>query len=212
MLASEIVAAVASEGLSSADSLALVNERYREANAKARYNLVTETLGTTVAGTTNYALTSTIIDVDKVLVGTAEYTSASRDQIGGLVSGRLTFIRSTGVSGVFAADYTAAGVVQIELYPTPETSGDTIYIEGVEEPSALTTSPDTTPIFPPDLHGKILVDGTIALIRARQDERMDSAQWFESRFVEGVEELRRRAIGRTRASGPVQIQVAGAHF
>lgn len=206
MTVDEIIAAVASEGLSSAEALALINERYYEANAKARYNRVTETLGTTVAGTTNYALTDAIIDVDRIRIGTAEYAPASQEQIAGLYSGRLTFRRSTGVSGVFAPDYTAAGVVQIEVYPAPETTGDTIYVEGVEAPTALVAG-SGTPIFPADLHGKILVDGTIALVRARTDERLDTAQWFEQRFVEGVEELRRRAIGRTRAAGPVQIQL-----
>lgn len=207
MLTSQIVAKVATEGFTPADVLDVVNERYLEANAEARWHRVAASLGTTVAGQSNYTLPLSVVDLDYLRIGTTEYQPAGQEQVWGLQSGRLN-LRGTG--GLFVPDFVSGD--QIEIYPAPTTTGTAIETLQVADPSLLTTTPDTTPVFPADLHGRLLIDGPIALIRARADERIWSAQFFEGRFQEGVEMLKQRANRRVGGNRPRQAQLAGRDF
>lgn len=81
----------------------------------------------------------------------------------------------------------------------------------MEVPTALTNDASSTPIFPVDLHGPLLIDGPLALIRRRIDERVDSAAIHQQIFDNAVEELRRRVNARTEGEGGF-VQVHGYHF
>lgn len=208
MLASELVAAVQGEGVSATDALRVINECYVEANARARWNRTTAALGTTVANQPNYNLDTNTVDLDLLRIGTAEYWPVSQEIIWGLQSGRLT--RSG--DGVFAADYSTAGVAQIEFYPAPATTGTTIETLQVARPALLTTTPDSTPVFPEDLHGPLLIDGPLGKIRARSDERMISAREFKAIYDQAIGELALRANRRVGGFRPRQALLIGRDF
>lgn len=187
-----------------------LNQRYKVANARSKWRMAEVSLGTTVVDQAEYTLAATVKEIEsgEILVGSSEFTSVGTADLWGLKSGRLGL---NGDGGVFAVDYNAAGDPwQIELYPAPDTAG--LAIKGLVPmlPAALTNGTDS-PIFPDDLHEPILVDGAIADLLSRFDERLDMAQWWEDRSNAAVEELRRRA-NRRGGGGPTQIQVAGYHF
>jgi hypothetical protein len=207
VLTSAIVAKIQGEGISPTDALDVLNEVYVEANAEARWRRASTALTTTVAGQANYPLPIAVVDVIAIRIGTVEYVSASQDQIWGLQSGRLTL---EGDGGVFAPDFESGD--QVEIYPAPTTTGASIMAIRVIDPDALTTSPDTTPIFPASLHGRILVDGSIAVIRARTDERIASAAFFQDRRDRGVEQLKLTAVRRVGGMRPRLAQLVGRDF
>lgn len=207
MLTSAIVTAVQSEGVSQPDALAVVNEVYLEANAEARWRKVSTALTTTVANQKNYSVPISIVDIDLIRIGTTEYIPVSQEEIWGLESGRLTL---QGDGGVFAPDFESGD--QIEIYPAPSTTGDSIMALRVIDPDALTVSPDTTPIFPSDLHGPILIDGSKAKIIARNDERLQAASYFKGLADIGVEKLKLRAAKRIGGMRPRQAKLIGRDF
>lgn len=208
MLTSEIVAKVMTEGVSSPDALSVINERYLRANAKARWRKTAAALTTTVAGQSNYSLDVAVVDIDYIRIGSTEYIPAGQEQIWGIQSGRLNLV---GTGGLFAADF-ASGDPEVELYPAPSATGTDIEAIRTVDPALLTVSPETTPIFPADLHGPILVDGSLATIRARTDERIQSASYFEQIYADAVEDLRRRANRRVGGNRPRRAQLVGRDF
>lgn len=204
MQTSVIVSALLSEGVSQADALAIVNERYLQANSEARWNRIASTLTTTVAGQSNYSIDADVVDLDYLRIGTTEYEPVAQEQIWGIQSGRLR-LRA---DGVFAPDSQG----QLELYPAPAVTGSAIETLTVQDPDPLTVTPDSTPIFPAALHGPILIDGSIALIRSRTDERMGPAGAFEQKYVNAVEDLRLRANRRIGGNRARQAALVGRDF
>lgn len=210
MLASELVAAVKSEGgfdVTDLQALGWVNQRYREAVATARWREASVSLGVTVIGQSVYALADRVVEVHAVKVGSAPYSRIGAQDLWYVRSGVR---RLRGPGGIFAPSYDEDGAKGVDLQPVPDTAGVEITALAAVEPVDLTVLPDLTPIIPSDLHGG-LIDGGIAIGLERLDERLQDAAVFKAKFDDMVERLRRRKNSRVGA-GPVQIQIAGKHF
>lgn len=182
-----------------------INERLREAVARAKWNMAEITVGPTVAGTVRYAISDDIIDLDELLVAAVPYQRTSTRSLYRLRTGQLA--RNTS-DGVFAPTFSSAGVESIDLYPAPEESG--LAITGLAAMKAVTLTGTETPGIPEDLHPG-LRDGAVATGLSLTEERHDSAQVFQARFDAMVAELTRRKNSRI-GSGPTQVMVAGIHF
>lgn len=191
---------------SRATVLSLLNEVYARQVVESRWLLETVSLGNTVAGTSDYSLADTIIDILALKVGATQFDTATTEQMWDLQGGNAFLSRS---AGVWALTYSSTGGVSVTLFPTPGTSGDAISVLVPATATDLTDSGSVSPVTPADTHGS-LIDGTTALILLRIDERPDLAQVFEQRYLEATERLRRRK--NSRGGGPVTAQIEGIHF
>jgi hypothetical protein len=109
---------------------------------------------------------------------------------------------------VVAQVYDEASLKQkLQLWPAPTTAGYSIQALCSMLPADLTTSPDTTPAIPVDLH-EALADGAIGLGRLRVDERADLAQPYLEKFQAAVGKLVKRRRSRLQ-SGAWQASGSG---
>lgn len=175
-----------------------INDRYRQMVGRSQWRMAQITLGTTIAGTSEYPLPNDVVDLSGLMVGGVTYDRAGQKQLWDLK-------RTGGSQTVFVPDFTSTGTAQIELYPNPSTSGATIEGLAALLPSRLVDAADT-PIVPDDLQDA-LVDGAIATGLRRIDEHLPEADNYEQRFTDKTEELRRRLNSRI-GSGPHMIRVA----
>ena len=187
---------------------AALNDRYVELVVRSRYRMAETAIGTTVSGTSNYDLPSTIADLDTLRVGSSQYHRCGQRDLWDLKYDQGRWL-AYGVAGVFAPDWTSAGTPQVELYPVPSTSGDAITGLCAIEPTALSADSDV-PAVPQEYHAAI-ADGAASRLILRYDERPDIAQGLEQQFQAAITALRARKNSRV-GSGPVQIQVKGFHW
>ena len=103
--------------------------------------------------------------------------------------------------GIYAYYVGPDGLPCLQLHPPPAIA--TVQVRYVAD---VTDSQSASPPFPPDFD-QYLVDGAIGMGLARMDERFDSAQYFEARFNDAINRLRRRRHGRV-GRGPIAIRVA----
>jgi hypothetical protein len=89
-----------------ATARAWVLEAARNLNAEAQFLTAPVTVGTTVDGTSEYALGDTLVDLAAVRVGTTVYGRASQNDIWALEQGTVSL---QGSGGLFAPAYTSAG-------------------------------------------------------------------------------------------------------
>lgn len=215
MLASVYVAKAKNEGgfdVPDADVLGWLNERHRELVSKAQSLRAEKVLGATVAGQSDYPVEARVVDVRKVLIGSAPWGRASQEDIFDVRAGRA---RLSGEGGVFAPYYSDDGLANgIRLFPTPESSGASILglcaLMPVDLVIPSVSGSDSAPVIPDDFEDELL-SGTIATGLLRIDERPDLAGVFETKFQGAIEGLRRRVNSRV-GGGPVQAQIKGIHF
>ena len=176
-------------------------DRSRLLNAEAAWNVATDEIAATTDSYA-YALGSDVLFVEAVLVGPAgmatPYQRATMHQLDARHSGQ-----TENRSPIYAENpepFAPGAVFEIQLDPNP-TDATRIEVRYVAElPDGLINPP-----FPADFDSS-LVDGAIALGLARMDERMDSAGYFEQRFLGAIPRLRRRRHGRI-GRGAVSIRV-----
>jgi hypothetical protein len=90
------------------------------------------------------------------------------------------------------------------VWPAPPV-GAAVTLRYLQDVAAPDDRAVDTPPFPADIT-PILADGAIGLGIARMDERFDSAGYFDARFTDGVQRLKRRRHGRVgRGSIPIRI-------
>jgi hypothetical protein len=191
------------------NGLAYLNDRYRSMVVDAEWFQKEATLATTVADQAEYALPTGIEDLRAVYVGDTQYVPVS---IEGFKSLSDPDSENWSSLPVFAEDYTSAGVLQIQLSPTPDTSGDTITGLSSGNPTALTdtTNAAGTPSIPDDLH-RYLRDGLWSDGFNEVDERPDMAQVYEQRFLEGIKKLVKRRNSRFGSGASrMGVSVAGS--
>jgi hypothetical protein len=212
VLASEMVTAVKREGgfdtqganIDDATILSWLNEAYRRLVGESKWRKATRELGPTVAGEGQYALGDDVTDVAALQVaGSGPWLRVSQTDLWEITVGT----RSFSGAGVFAPDYQADGTAVVELYPPPSTAGLPISALAAVLPSALTTSPDTSPAVPADLHQSI-VDGAIGIGLHRIYERHDAAAPYDARLDGAVQKLERRGNSRV-GSGPARAKIWG---
>lgn len=213
MTGDEAVTAVRSEAgfdITEARAKEVITQRVREAVARAKWAMQEVSVSSTVADQRLYTLPSDVVDAERVWVvgadgGITEYDRKSPRDLMGLRSGRL---RRTGTGGFFAPNFDSAGVAQIELYPAPENTGDTIYAYAAVQASDIADWAVEVTVIPVQFHERILVDGPVASLLARIDERVAEADRFEGRFEDAVVKLERHKNSRI-GSGPQQAAVVG---
>jgi hypothetical protein len=186
----------------------VIFERYSALVVESRFREALVALDTTVAGQGAYDLPAEYANVHAVLIGTAEYERTGPVTIMGLKSGRLGWRFTPGSGGFFAPAFSATGVAQVELFPAPETTGDTITALVATEPPAFSGDSDV-PILPSHLH-KYIAYGAIAELLALDEERMQEADRFEGMYQAGILAVTRYKNRRV-GSGSGQIKVTGYH-
>lgn len=211
MTGAELITAVLDEGgfdTTRAKALAWLNQRYGEMVAGAKWRKAEVQLFTTVANQGAYSVGDDVVDIDSILVsdptastGYAPYKRFGARDIFDIKAGTS---KLSGPGGIFAPQYTPAGVHQVQLYPVPTTSG--LIVTGLVAllPADLTDGA-TAPIIPADFHAA-LRDGAISTGLGLLDERLDLAAAKEQNFQAAKQDLRRRANSRI-GSGPHRIQV-----
>jgi hypothetical protein len=215
VLTSAIVTKVTTEGAfdtaasdtSAATVLGWINESYRQMVAAAEWLRALRTIGTTVANQELYDLADDVVQVSRVAVnGNDRWKIVDVEELLDLkLSGGSGLF---GAPGVVAQVYDEASLKQkLQLWPAPTTAGYSIQALCSLLPADLTTSPDTTPAIPVDLH-EALADGAIGLGRLRVDERADLAQPYLEKFQAAVGMLVKRRRSRLQ-SGAWQASVVG---
>lgn len=208
----EIVAAVADQGgfdtratgSSTSDIEGWVNDAYRKLVVRSKWRKAQVQLGLTVTDQAEYVLPDTVEDIiEGILVDGEPYARTGQETLWRLKSGR-----ASARTGLWAEDYSSTGQAQIELYPAPDSDDLEIQALAVISPDELSAA--MVPTIPEDFHSA-LIDGAIATGLRRVDERIAEADSFEGRFLEAIEDLRKRGNAKL-STGPVELQVSGFHF
>lgn len=190
-----------------AKAVAWTNERHARMCAEAQFRMAKKSIGTTVAGQSNYALPAEVVDLARIRIDYSDdpvlYDRVGIEQLWELDT--LPGARLTGVGGVFAEDYQADGTVEVRLYPAPDEAGLAITGLQVIQPATLSYGSGSALVVPTDLQ-PYLLDGVLADGYTQADENLDRAAYHEQRFAEGTERLRRRK--NTRLGGPATLQVS----
>lgn len=186
---------VSDTGIARTTVTAWCHAAYIELVTESRWAQSIASLGTTVAGTAEYALADTIIDVYEVKVGATgrPLPRVGVDTIWNLIANEETLLGQTTM--VYAGTFSNAGAGKLYLYPAPSTSGDTISGLVASLPSAFTDSAGFTPAIPEDFHRSI-VYGALAEGYGVGEEALDQAAYWRERFETRIEKLRRRKNSR----------------
>lgn len=185
--------------------LAWLNRRHRVMVRRSRCYRYTASLGSTVVNQRDYPLPAGLVesyevDVNGVVYGKAKHTD--------LANGALGYIVLSGSGGIFGAEESATGDLEVALYPTPTVAGQPITMRAAWLPPDLLTSDDTT-LRVPSSYADALIAGAVATGLRRVEHRPDLAQPHEQEFADACEELRREVNRRYRGSGPAIIRVVG---
>jgi hypothetical protein len=173
-------------------------------NARAQYLTAPVAIGTTVAGTSEYSLGETFIDLAAVRVGGVRYERVSPNEMWDLEDSG-SGVTLSGRGGVYAPDWSSTGGAKIQISPTPESDGDAIEGREVIRLPAPTDWATEDPPLPEDVDDGIL-HGAVAKGLSLQDEALNEAEWHETRFEQAVVSLKTRKHSRI-GSGGVRIRL-----
>lgn len=182
-----------------------LNARYRRMVVRAKWRRGQVSLGQTVTGQAEYNIPTDVAVLEGLMVDGDPFYRVGQTELWRLKAGQATV-----AGGAFAPDFTSSGTERVELYPAPTTAGLAIEALATLRPSALSANGDT-PIVPEEFHDAI-VEGAIADLLARLDERLDQAPYFDQKFDAAVEELRRLKNSQTAGGNVSQVRVAGYHL
>lgn len=189
--------------------LSVLNEAYAMQLADSRWFRTQASIGTTTAGTADYAVPVAVVEAYGVTVGGYTYEPIGEDAMWQVKQG-TAYIRPFR-GGVYAQGYDSVGNAIITLHPTPDTTGATILLYAAIEGPALVDATNSFPITPADTHSS-LIDGTAGIVLTRIDERPDLGMPFTQSYMTVTEKIRRRKNGLLRGGKPTQMQVQGYHF
>lgn len=160
-----------------------------------------------VTGASEYPMPTTVLATRYVMVGGYVWVHADETDIPALIAGDETVV---GTGGVFASGVNGSGVEQIQLYPPPTDTTETVEVVGALRAPTLTVNgvagaTVTSGLLVPDEFSDALVEGASpAWYRrdGRPDLAGDAQQFFDSR----VEELRRQ-VRRRFDTGPRRVRI-----
>jgi hypothetical protein len=156
----------------------------------------------TVADQSVYELDPDIAQLLNVRIDGKRYVRKSVDEIEDLEASEAY---SRGFpQRYFAPEFSGAGAGELRVYPTPTSAGLAITARAVMLPPDLVNDTDY-PSLPSDFH-EDLVDGAMATVLMRDDERLSDAFALEQRFERRIKELRGRMTRRV-GSGPARIKL-----
>lgn len=183
---------------------AVVNEKQREMLARAEYRGSTPSLGTTVAGQTQYALTDTVASYRLLRIGTTMYRRVGTETLWQLQDAD-SGVYLSGPGGVFAPNFNDSGsVAYVEFYPEPD-AGQAIEALSFGWVADLTYGSSSALSIPSDLFPQLL-SGCRAYLYREVEERPDLAPPEEEDFQAGIVELRARK-NRRLGGGPARMRV-----
>jgi hypothetical protein len=183
-------------------AVSIANERHKRMVAEAEYRLAETSLGNTVAGTSDYALADTTLNIAFIQIGAGEpYIRASERQMVGLRNG--TQHVNGDADGAFSFYADADGDEFVRINPTPTASGQAITAWSVIDPVDMTYGGGFSPIIPAHLHSSLL-DGMIADGYEQIENNPDRATQHEARYEAGITKLRRHKNARL-GGGPTQV-------
>lgn len=192
----------------------VANERLQRMATESKGIRSIKSLGTTTAGTSSYALDSTVIQVYKVKVaytaGTANFEGViSIDDLWDIDAGTATPV-DTDLSHWYAIEADAdssQATDNLRLYPTPEESGKTITGLVAIQPATITYGSGTALPVPLDVHQHLLAGCKAELMD--EESRQDESAKLEGVFQAGIAKLRERVQERGVGSGRHRMRVAG---
>jgi hypothetical protein len=171
-------------------------ERARVLNAEAGWLATEQTFTVALDGTDEFAMPVDLVSTEAVTVGGYPYKRSTPSQ--------MDFARSSGSPRrIYAEIFAPAGsdVRGLRIWP-PLSAGNEValrYLADVVDDRTL------EPPFPSDLQS-IIADGAIAIGLARMDERFDSAGYFDAKFADGIQRLKRRRHSHVGRGGtPIRL-------
>jgi hypothetical protein len=182
---------------------AWVSTQINEALARSKFRKQMREIGPTIAGQSQYAVPSDVVDMRYAVIAGRIWRVVSMDDFIDLKVGLRS--RRAGVPGVIAASFEADADAVIDLYPTPDQGAQTITAVVAVTVGDLTDETKELPL-PLDVQSRIAIDGAIGLGHQRLEEDAESAAPYLQRFEEGVAMLSKRTNTRI-GSGPGQIQI-----
>jgi hypothetical protein len=168
-------------------------ERARVLNAEAAWLL--DEIGFVASdGQTEWAPPSEWVKLEAVTVNACPFRRST--------PGQMDYARSTySTRRLYAEGVDETGARFIEFNP-PLSTGNEVTVR------FLADVPDDrlgSPPFPSDLQA-IIADGAIAVGLARMDERFDSAAYFDAKFADGIQRLKRRRHSHVGRGGtPIRL-------
>lgn len=205
---SALVNEILAQGSFDADTttvLAWLNRRHKEMVNRARAYRKTLSLGSTVAGTQEYAVPAGVVEITAVTVAGVAWGKGRLTDISDDANGWLWL---SGEGGVIVQDASTAGASMVALVPAPAATGNAILA-----PNAAVTPPDllldnSVALRVDDDLVEELLAGVFATALNRPNEaRPDLAAAQLQLFEAGCEKLRRRVTRRLRGSGPALIRL-----
>ena len=172
-------------------------DRSRVLNAETSWLLVSTPVD--LVGARFYFLPEECLWVEALIVADIPYQRATNAQMDAAYAGVTP---PCGIYSDGAGDRDPLNRLQLQVFPDASpVSAIVRYVADVPDDRTL------SPPFPPDFD-EALVEGAIAMGLARMDERFDSAGYFDERFVNALDRLRRRRHGRI-GRGATKIRMAG---
>jgi hypothetical protein len=190
----DLIAAVRAQiDVSDDQAYAWLLDRARVLNAESAW-LLDEMGFTATDGQTNFAITSDAVSIEALIVNGYPYRRSTM--------GQMDIARSAGSPRpIYAEGVDSDGARFVEINP-PLSAGNAAVVR------FLGDVPDNRaidPPFPSDIQG-ILADGAIAVGLARMDERFDSAGYFDAKFADAIQRLKRRRHSHVGRGGtPIRL-------
>lgn len=184
------------------EAKARINQAHKRMVADAESLRARITVGTTEVGVNVYPLDNDIVQLLNLRVDGRRLDRKSVDEIDDLGASDAYVLGSPG--RFFAPEFSGIGGGEVSIYPTPTVAGLAITGRAALLPPDLVNDADY-PSLPADFH-EDLVDGALATVLLRDDERLTDAFALEQRFAARIKELRGRTKRRV-GSGPAQIKL-----
>lgn len=188
--------------LSEAEAKARINQAHKRMVVEGEAVKARVAIGETIAGQNVYSLDRDVAQLLSLRVDGRGYDRKSSDEIDDLGSSDAYVLGYPG--RFFAPEFSASGEGELLIYPTPTQAGLAITGRAIMLPPDLVNDTDY-PSLPADFH-EDLVDGAMATVLLRDDERLADAAALEDRFRQRIRDLRGRMTRRV-GSGPARIRV-----
>lgn len=189
--------------VSPTEAQARINQAHKRMVVEGEALKVRLDLGETVVGQNVYQLDPDVAQLLVLRVDGHTYDRMSADEIDALGSYDAYAVGYP--ARFYAPEFSQSGEGQLLIYPTPVEAGKAITGRAVMLPPDLVNDSDY-PSLPADFH-EDLVDGAMATVLLRDDERLSDAFALEDRFRQRIRELRGR-MNRRVGSGPARIRLS----
>jgi hypothetical protein len=193
---------------------AVTNDRLQDMVTRSTALRAITSLGTTVNGTTSYALAANVAKIFKAWVaytaGTAVYEGTETiEDLVDLDAGLADVVDTdTAYWVVIAPDADALATTDnFRLYPTPAESAKTITGLVALRPAVLTYGSASALPIPTETH-RDLLEGAKAVLYA-EEGREDEAAVPDAKYEQGIKELLAGVERRGKGSGSHRIRVVG---